>query len=201
MGSADGNIPALNIVLGGPSLALVFTTPPTEISGNPADAFAFQLNLDLSREAARIEATNAVFQRSAWQDMAARSSDLSEFRARGGKMIVPHGVSDPVFSIRDTLAWYGEVQHRNHRQAAGFVRVFPVPGMNHCAGGPATDTFDAFAALRDWVEKHQAPERIVASAGDTSPWPHRTRPLCPYPKVARYRGQGDIENEGSFECR
>jgi hypothetical protein len=201
MGSADGKIPALNIVLGGPSLASVFTTPPTAISGNPADAFGFQLGFDLSREGARVDAINAEFQRSAWQDIAARSSDLAQFRAHGGKLIVPHGVSDPVFSIRDTLSWYGEVQHRTGGQAASFVRVFPVPGMNHCGGGPATDNYDAFAALRDWVEKHQAPDRIVASAGEASPWPHRSRPLCPYPKVARYRGQGDIESEGSFECR
>ena len=201
MGSADGKIPALNIVLGGPSLASVFTTPPTPISGNPADALGFQLGFDLSRDAEKIDATDAQFQRSAWQDIAARSADLSVFRAHGGKMIVPHGVSDPVFSIRDTLKWYGEVQQRSGGQAATFVRVFPVPGMNHCGGGPATDNFDAFTALRDWVEKHQRPEHIAASAGETSPWPHRSRPLCPYPKVARYRGRGDIESEASFECR
>ena len=201
MGSADGKIPALNIVLGGPSLASVFTTPPTPISGSPADALAFQLGFDMARDSAKIDATDAEFKRSAWADISARSSDLSGFRAHGGKMIVPHGVSDPVFSIRDTLSWYDEVQRRNLGHAAAFVRVFPVPGMNHCGGGPATDNFDAFAALRTWVEKQQTPERIVASAGDASPWPHRSRPLCPYPKVARYRGQGDAESEVNFECR
>jgi hypothetical protein len=201
MGSADGKIPALNIVLGGPSLASVFTTPPTPISGSPEEAFKFQLGFNLSGDGAKIDATNSEFLRSAWADIGARSSDLSGFRAHGGKLIVPHGVSDPVFSIRDTLTWYGEVQHRTGGQAASFVRVFPVPGMNHCGGGPATDNYDAFAALRVWVEEHQAPERILAKAGDSSPWPHRSRPLCPYPKVARYRGQGDIESEANFECR
>ena len=128
IGSADGKVPALNIVLGGPSLASVFTTPPTPISGTPLDAFGFQLGFDLTRDGAKIDATNAQFSRSAWQDIAARSADLSAFRAHGGKMIVPHGVSDPVFSIRDTLKWYGEVQQRNGGEAASFVRVFPVPG-------------------------------------------------------------------------
>jgi feruloyl esterase len=79
--------------------------------------------------------------------------------------------------------------------------VFPVPGMNHCAGGPATDQFDAFSALVAWVEKGTAPDQIVAKAGPNTPWPGRTRPLCAYPKVARYKGAGSLEDAASFECR
>ena len=112
-----------------------------------------------------------------------------------------HGVSDPVFSIRDTIQWWNEVNRVNHESAADFVRLFAVPGMNHCAGGPATDQFDAFGALVNWVEKGAAPEAIVATAGAASPWPGRTRPLCVYPKQAHYKGTGSIEMAANFTCQ
>jgi hypothetical protein len=70
----------------------------------------------------------------------------------------------------------------------------------HCAGGPATDQFDAFEALVNWVEKGVPPEALVAKAGVASPWAGRTRPLCPYPKVARYNGSGSLEEAASFRC-
>src|SRR5450631_638311 len=94
-----------------------------------------------------------------------------------------------------------EMSMRIHGKADTFVRVFPVPGMAHCGGGPATDDFDAFTALRAWVERDQAPERIVARAGARTPWPGRSRPLCAYPKVARYKGVGNPESADSFTCR
>ena len=201
LGSADGKIPALNVVLGGASLAAVFTTPPTAITADPASILGFQLAFDLAQGDSKIGATTTLFPRSAWQDISAHSPNLDGFRAHGGKLIVPHGVSDPVFSIRDTLSWYQEVERRSNGKADRFVRIFPVPGMNHCAGGPATDNFDAFNSLRRWVEENHAPERITAVAGPSSPWPGRSRPLCSYPKVARYKGSGDVERESSFECR
>jgi feruloyl esterase len=105
-----------------------------------------------------------------------------------------------VFSLNDTAQWYREVDRLNGGKAASFVRLFPVPGMAHCAGGPATDQFAAFDALVDWVEKGVAPGKLLAKAGPASPWPGRTRPLCPYPKVARYKGTGNIEEADSFRC-
>src|SRR5690606_283341 len=112
----------------------------------------------------------------------------------------PHGVSDPVFSVNDTVAWYREVDRLNAGEAASFVRVFAVPGMAHCAGGPATDQFDAFEALVAWVEQGSPPDRILATAGPNTPWPGRSRPLCPYPQVARYTGEGSLEEAASFRC-
>jgi hypothetical protein len=79
-----------------------------------------------------------------------------------------------------------------------WARAFFVPGMTHCSGGPATDTFDGLAAIIDWVENGKAPERILAT-GHT--FPGRTRPLCAYPKQAHYQGQGSIEDAASFVCQ
>jgi feruloyl esterase len=70
--------------------------------------------------------------------------------------------------------------------------------MNHCAGGPATDQFDAFGALVNWVEKGIAPDRIVATARVGTPWPGRTRPLCAYPAQARYAGTGSAGTPGNI---
>lgn len=89
----------------------------------------------------------------------------------------------------------------NLGKASDFTRMFAVPGMNHCSGGPATDQFDAFTALVDWVEKSNAPDSIVATAGQNSPWPGRTRPLCAYPKQARYKGSGSVEDVANFVCQ
>lgn len=201
LGSDELKMPALNIKLGGASLSAVFTTPPTVVKDDPEAQLAFVRAFDFSRDANKIYAKDPQFPRSAWEDISARSSDLSPFRARGGKLLVPHGVSDAVFSINDTLAWYREVDQRTDGAAASFVRVFPVPGMGHCGGGPATDQYDAFGALVKWVEQGEAPDRIVAQAGPGTPWPDRQLPLCPYPKVARYKGSGSVELAESFVCR
>jgi hypothetical protein len=201
LGRADGVMPALDITLGGASIASVFTTPPTPLRDDAEAQLDFIRHFDFDRDARKIYATNAQWPRSAWNDISARSTDLAGFRARRGKLLVPHGVSDPVFSINDTLAWFREVDRRTAGQAAAFVRVFPVPGMAHCGGGPATDRYDAFGALVSWVEHGEPPDRIIARAGPGSPWPDRERPLCPYPKIARYKGAGNREQAESFVCR
>ncbi len=198
IGSADGQVPPLNVVLGGPALASVFMTPPTVLGDGPS-ILSFQRRFDFDRDAGRIYAIATPFTRSAWADIASRSTDLAAFRARGGRLIVPQGESDPVFSLKDTLGWFDEVNARNGGRARDFVRVFPVPGMCHCGGGEATDRYDMFAALVAWVEKHQAPDAIVAEAGPATPWPGRTRPLCAYPEIARYTA-GDPERASSFRC-
>ena len=201
LGSPDGRPPSLNVVLGGPALASVFTTPPTPLSADPRQALEFLLQFNFDRDAPKIYATQTDFPHSAWDDVSARSTNLDAFRARHGRLIVPHGVSDPVFSINDTLAWWREVDQRAGGRAAEFVRVFPVPGMNHCAGGAATDGYDVLPVLMQWVERGQAPEKMIARANPASPWPERTRPLCAYPAIARYKGSGDIETAASFSCQ
>jgi feruloyl esterase len=198
IGSADGQVPPLNVILGGPALAAAFTTPPTALTPNAL--LQYQLGFDFDRDTDGIYAVHEPFVRSAWQDVGARSTDLTAFRTHGGRLIVAHGESDPVFSLKDTLAWYDDVDRESGGQAAAFVRVFPVPGMCHCGGGAATDQYDMFSALVAWVEQGQAPDRVIAAAGPATPWPGRTRPLCPYPASARYIG-GDPEAASSFQCR
>jgi hypothetical protein len=200
IGPANGTFAGINVTIGAPALATIFTTPPTALAADPQAALDYALGFSFDRDAPRISATAGPFRRSAWADIAARSPHLEAFRAHGGKLIVPQGASDPVFSLNDTLAWYREVDRIEHGKAADFVRVFPVPGMAHCSGGPSTDQFSAFDALVAWVEKGAAPERIIATAGPGSPWPGRTRPLCVYPKIGRYVGKGNIEDAANFRC-
>lgn len=201
IGPATGGFPGINVAMGGPALAAIFTTPPTALEANPTAALDYDLQFDFDRDAPKIYAIQPPFERSAWTDISARSPHLEKFHARGGKMIVFQGASDPVFSLNDTLAWYRDVEKLNSGAAASFVRVFAVPGMAHCSGGPATDQFDAFGALVSWVEKRVAPDRIEAKAGPNTPWPGRTRPLCPYPETAQYKGSGSIEEAANFVCR
>jgi len=140
-------------------------------------------------------------------------ADMAQLRNRGGRVLVFHGVSDAVFSVNTSIEWFRALDAAQGGTAAEFVRVFPVPGMAHCAFGPATDQFDAITPLVRWVEEGIAPDRIVASVrgpGNAGPvntelpagWaPNRTRPLCPYPQVARFVPGGHAEDAASFVCR
>ena len=128
-------------------------------------------------------------------------------------MLVYHGVSDQIFSVKDTERWYRGVDRHSGGRGEDFVRLYEVPGMGHCSGGPATDQFDAVTALVAWVEQGVAPEALVATARGTgnaggvnadlpTDWAaKRSRPLCPYPQVARYSGAGSLEVAASFSCK
>jgi hypothetical protein len=197
---SPGSLPAINVLLGAGALATIFTTPPTPVNNAPQDLLDYLMAFDFDRDAPKIYATNAQFPRSAWTDIASRSTDLKAFQAHGGKLVIYQGAADPVFSLQDTVRWFEDLQRRGNG-ARDFARLFAVPGMSHCSGGPATDQFDALGSLTQWVEHGQAPEQIPASAGQASPWPGRTRPLCAFPKVARYNGHGDINSAENFQCR
>jgi feruloyl esterase len=128
------------------------------------------------------------------------STDLGTFAKRGGKLIVYEGLSDPVFSANDIVAYFDQLATDNGGQqnAQSIARLFLIPGMNHCGGGPSTDQFDALDALEKWVEAGKPPASILASG---RAFPHRTRPLCPYPKFAFYKGSGDPEEAANFVCK
>ena len=187
--------------LGALSVGAVFTTPPTATRVTGGAPMKALLAVDLDRDAAKLDAETPLYPVSVTSYFMANSTDLSRFKARQGKLVIVHGVSDPIFSANDTIRWYERLNQVNQGHAAEFVRTFAVPGMNHCGGGPSTDQFDAFAALVNWTEKSQAPDKIVATAGAATPWPGRTRPLCAYPAQARYTGSGSIEDAANFACR
>ena len=128
-------------------------------------------------------------------------TNLNTFSAQGGKLLFYHGVSDPWFSALDTVDYYERMTRANGgpQAVAAWSRLFLVPGMGHCGGGPATlDTFDMLTPIVDWVESQSAPSAIPVT-GRT--WPGRSRPLCPYPSHAHYKGAGDVDDASSFECR
>ena len=146
------------------------------------------MRFDFDRDTAR------VLQTSKQND--ADATYLTTF-AKRGKLLLYHGVSDQGLSPLDTVAWYGQLAPITGGETRSWARLYLVPGMTHCAGGEATDEFDVLAALQAWVERGEAPDRILARG---KAFPGVTRPLCPYPQVARYQG-GDPASEKSFACR
>lgn len=195
--------------LGAGSLSYIFTTPPTLTDGDPASLLAFLSEFDFDQDAPKIYATDDVFTESAMDFMTPPDVDnptLAEFNAAGGKMVIYHGQSDGVFSVNDTINWYEALTANHDGDATNFVRLFTVPGMNHCASGPTTDQFDALTALVNWVEEGQAPDQIIAAVNPENPelpaeWSKtRTRPLCVWPQIAVFVGD-DLESAASFECQ
>jgi len=194
---------ALNLTLGGGSLPMVFVTPPVVTPLTGLEAYIFDFNFDT--DGPKIFKTSGIYKQSSMQFMTARATNLARFKKHGGKMIIYHGNSDGVFSPHDTINWYNAMDERMPGRAQSFVRLFLVPGMGHCSLGPGTTQFDAFTPLVNWVEHGIAPDNIVATAPGGpppvgTPWPGRTRPLCPYPKQTRYIGSGDINNAANFRC-
>lgn len=175
--------PALNATLAPVALGLYFMTPPV--------ADLDPLALDFDRVAERTAQTAAIND--------ATSTWLSSFAARGGRLLVYHGNSDPVFSAEDLTAYWRDLARDNGGLDAlgGWARLFLVSGMTHCGGGPALDDFDPLAAIETWVEQGGAPERLLARG---AAFPGRGRPLCPYPLEAHYTG-GDPQSADAFTCR
>lgn len=138
----------------------------------------------------------------------ATDQNLKSFKSRGGKLILFHGWSDPIVAPTGTIDYYESVAAKMGRKdAESFTRLYMVPGMAHCGGGPGPNSFGnaMTAALQHWVEQGSSPDRIVATKynndGDPLSGVARTRPLCPYPQVARYQGSGSIDDAANFACR
>jgi len=129
----------------------------------------------------------------------ATDPDLSRFEARGGKIVSYVGWADPALNPIMTVGYYENVTKTMGARTEAFYRMFMVPGMGHCSGGVGTSTFDAFTPLVKWVEKGTAPATIPASRlvnGNVV----RTRPLCPYPQTAVYKGSGSTDDSANFSC-
>jgi feruloyl esterase len=128
------------------------------------------------------------------------STNLTTFSAHGGKLIFYHGDSDPWFSPLDTFGYYEDMSAANGglEAVSKWSQFYFVPGMAHCGGGPGLDQFDLLGVMVNWVEKGSVPASVLATG---KAFPGRSRPLCPYPKHAQYKGQGETEDANNFECR
>jgi feruloyl esterase len=122
--------------------------------------------------------------------------DLSRFKARGGKLLLYHGWGDTGITPENTVLYYESVLKKMGRNQDDFVRLFMAPGMAHCGGGPGPNTFDSIGALEAWREKGTAPTQITAF----NPQNGLSRPLCPYPQYARYKGTGNMKDSSNWSC-
>ena len=134
------------------------------------------------------------------QVLDATDPDLTPFRRHGGKLLLYFGWADPQLNPRMGLEYYEDVLRTMGSSTSDFARLFMVPGMFHCGGGIGTSTFDSATPLVHWVEEGKAPASIPAARivnGQTV----RTRPLCPWPEVAHYKGTGSIDDAANFSCQ
>jgi hypothetical protein len=201
----------LNIDSG--ATALIWGTPPADPATFNGATFALTTPIDTMLSL--VSSTNATYTESGLSFMQpVQPTQLGTLKNRGAKVMVYHGVSDAIFSVDDTTTWYEGLRSANGGDASNFARFYRVPGMSHCILGPSTEQFDMLSSLVNWVENGQAPDSVLARArGAGNPvgvnpdvpasWsPNRTRPLCPYPKVARLKaGATDLEGADSFSCQ
>jgi hypothetical protein len=222
---------AANLTLGAGAIPMIFTTPPAVLplvnpnatpSSDPGDSlegFVFAYNFNNALE--NIFGTAPGYSESAMEFMTGTrfgpSPNLSAFKHNGGKLIIYDSVNDGIFSAVDLIDYYKEVNlFTGH--APDFARLFLIPNMAHCGGGPATSSFsnNLLAAITAWVESGTAPSQIVAAnTNTTSPFPsgglfdprvaenfptNGTRPICPYPQQTRYNGSGATNVAANFHC-
>ncbi|WP_188166434.1 tannase/feruloyl esterase family alpha/beta hydrolase [Oryzicola mucosus] len=174
----------LNVHFGGVATAYLYKLDP---EWDP-------LSFDPDTEMAELLRTKAT------QHMIPDNPDISPFVKRGGKMLLWHGFNDSGPSALQTLHYYKQMEAVVAPQidtpVTDSVRYFLAPGVGHCGGGAGPDRFDMLTALENWVEKGEAPERIIASKKDSE----MTRPLCPYPTIATYKGSGNTDDAANFDC-
>jgi feruloyl esterase len=132
----------------------------------------------------------------------ANDPNLKAFVARRGKLIMYHGWNDQLIAPQNSINYYRAVASAIGGESLSreSVRLFMVPGMAHCSGGDGPNSFDMLTALEQWVEQGRAPERIIASRAANGVV-SRTRPLCPYPQIARYTGSGSTDDATNFVCQ
>jgi feruloyl esterase len=128
--------------------------------------------------------------------------DLAAFRDSGGKAIVWHGWADQLITPEGTIDYYTRVQERmgGAKKTSEFVRLFLAPGVGHCGGGAGPSPYGQLDAVRVWVEDGKAPETLTAARRDQAGAITRSRPLCQYPSVAKFKGNGSTEDAANFVC-
>jgi hypothetical protein len=175
----------------GPSLRFGFGTQFFKflVFGDPAWDYS-QYDVSNTRRDTKLTATI----------LNATNPDLDAFKTKGRKLIMWHGWSDPALTALGSIKYYEQVQARD-AGVRDYFRMFMMPGVLHCAGGPGPDTADWPAAIVDWVEHGKAPDQVLARKATAGAAASRTRPLCPYPQHAEYKGSGSADDAASFVCR
>jgi feruloyl esterase len=167
------------------ALRMILNDPAWDYRTTPVD-FDRHVALADRSEIARVNASNP---------------DISAYVQRGGKLILSGGWNNALVPAGAVLDYYTSVEGRiGIEETRRGIRLYMVPGMIECNGGPGTDTFDMLAVMRRWVERDQAPKEVVASRVERGKVV-RTRPLCPYPQVATYRGSGSTDEASNFVCK
>ncbi len=149
-------------------------------------------SFNLDKDVPRLEWIHAVLD--------ATDPDLSSFKKRGGKLLMYYGWADPALNAMMGVEYYESVLKEMGATTTDFFRLFMVPGMFHCGGGVGCSSFDKLTPLMQWVETGAAPDRLTASR-TTNGKTDRTRPLCPYPQVAKYKGSGSTDDAVNFTCQ
>lgn len=174
-------------------------------------------NTDWTYKSFKLESALATAKAKSASALDAVNPDLTPFRSHGGKLILYHGWDDPAIPALNTVNYYDEVVAKlGQANTDAFARLYMVPGMQHCDGGPGPTTFgqsasspaedpehNARVALENWVEQGTAPSTLIASkesTGTSQGSATMTRPLCPYPQFAKYKGSGDTNSADSFVC-
>ncbi len=189
-GSSPGFESGYRMPVSGSPLNPLFADMPRYIGRQDAnwDFMSFDLETDLAlamKNAAFVEATNP---------------DLAKFKARGGKLLLYHGWADPGPAPQNTINYISAVAARLGGNQDDWMRLFLMPGMGHCRGGVGPDQADFLGAIERWREKGDPPSEIPATRAATAGRPEMTRPLCPYPQVAKYRGSGSTDDAKNFVC-
>ena len=122
--------------------------------------------------------------------------DLRAFKSSGGKLLITHGWADTGITPETSIWYYESVLDKMGKNQSAWLRLFMAPGMGHCGGGPGVNTFDSIGALEKWVERGVAPDTMMGSGAQGL-----TRPLCPYPQYAAYKGNGDLKDASNWTCK
>ena len=177
----------------GPPIQVAFSESFFRFLAFPAKDPSLKIDqVDLERDSPKLE----------WirRTLNATDSDLSGFRDRGGKLLMWFGWADPALNPSMGVEYYESVLKTMGPSTRDFFRLFMNPGVFHCGGGPGCDSMPLLATVIDWVEQGKAPDRVVASRRDGASVV-RSRPLCPYPQKAKYKGAGSIDDAANFTCQ
>jgi len=169
---------------------LRFMLPKPKNGASGVESNPFQ-SFDIDKDPLRMEELHQILD--------ATDPDLSAFKRRGGKLLMYFGWADPQLNPLMGVEYYEQVAATMGASTQDFARLFMVPGMFHCGGGVGTNTFDFATSLVNWVESNQVPARIE-SRRVVGSQVGRSRPLCAYPEVARYKGSGSTDESANFTC-